>query len=61
MLESQSTAIQKLKLHQKESKTCWACYASQTVWKVMHKTISTNLLCKYYNLKKNSFVQHMGS
>lgn len=51
MLEAQGTAKQKLKLHQKESKTCWACYASQTVWKVMHKTISTNLLCKYCNFK----------
>lgn len=61
MLEAQGTVKQKLKLHQKESKTCWACYASQTVWKVMHKTISTNLLCKYCNFKITSFAQHMCS
>lgn len=61
MLEAQSTAIQKMKLHQKESKTCWAHYVSQAVWKVMHKTISANLLCEYCNLKMNSFAQHMCS
>lgn len=27
-----------------KSKTCWAHYTSQAVWKAMHKTISTNLL-----------------
>lgn len=29
-----------------EKKTCWSRFVSQTVWKAMHKTISTNLLCK---------------